>query len=74
MKCMICKQGETMPGLATVTLERGPTVVIVREVPAEVCRNCGEYYLDEAVATKVYREAEAAAARHAEVEILRYAA
>ena len=74
MKCVICKQGETMPGLATVTLERGPTVVIVREVPAEVCRNCGEYYLDEAVATKVYREAEAAAARHAEVEILRYAA
>ena len=74
MKCMICRQGETMPGLATVTLERGPTVVIVRKVPAEVCRNCGEYYLDEAVATKVYREAEAAAARHAEVEILRYAA
>ena len=74
MKCMICKQGETMPGFATVTLERGPTVVIVREVPAEVCRNCGEYYLDEAVAAKVYREAEAAAAHHAEVEILRYAA
>lgn len=74
MKCVICKQGETMPGLATVTLERGPTVVIMREVPAEVCRNCGEYYLDDAVAAKVYREAEAAAARHAEVEILRYAA
>lgn len=74
MKCVICKHGETAPGLVTVTLQRGGTVVIMREVPAAVCRNCGEYYLDEAVAAKVYREAEAAVARHAEVEILRYAA
>lgn len=74
MKCVICKHGETAPGMVTVTLQRGSTVVIMREVPAAVCRNCGEYYLDEAVAAKVYREAEAAVARHAEVEILRYAA
>lgn len=74
MKCVICKHGETAPGQVTVTLERGQTVVIMRDVPAEVCRNCGEYYLDEVVASKVYREAEVAASRHAEVEILRYAA
>jgi len=74
MKCVICKQGETAPGLVTVTLERGQTVVIMREVPAAVCQNCGEYYLDEAVAAKVYHDAEAAVARRAEVEILRYAA
>lgn len=74
MKCVICKHGETAPGLVTVTLQRGETVVIMRDVPADVCRSCGEYYLDEAVAAKVYREAEAAVGRRAEVEILRYAA
>jgi YgiT-type zinc finger domain-containing protein len=74
MKCVICRHGETTAGLVTVTLQRDQTVVIMRDVPAEVCRNCGEYYLDESVAAKVYREAEAAAARRAEVEILRYAA
>jgi len=74
MKCVICRHGETTAGLVTVTLQRDQTVVIMRDVPAEVCRNCGEYYLDEAVAAKVYREAEAAVARRAEVEILRYAA
>jgi hypothetical protein len=57
-----------------VTLERGATVVIVRDVPASVCRNCGEYYLDEAVAEKLYRQGEDAVQRHSEVEILRYAA
>ncbi|GIX29057.1 type II toxin-antitoxin system MqsA family antitoxin [Pelomicrobium sp. G1] len=71
MKCAICKHGETAPGSVTVTLQRGDTIVIMRDVPAAVCRNCGDYYLDDAVAAKVYREA---VARRTEVEILRYAA
>jgi len=74
MRCVICKAGETAPGTVTVTLERGDTVVIIRDVPAAVCQNCGEYYLDEAVAKKLYRQGEEAVQRRAEVEILRYAA
>ena len=74
MRCVICKAGDTAPGTVTVTLQRGVTVVVIREVPAAVCRNCGEYYLDEAVAGKLYRQGEEAVQRHAEVEILRYAA
>ncbi|MEK7840704.1 MAG: type II toxin-antitoxin system MqsA family antitoxin, partial [Pseudomonadota bacterium] len=54
MKCVICRHGETALGLVTVTLQREGTVVIMRDVPANVCRNCGEYYLDESVAAKVY--------------------
>jgi YgiT-type zinc finger domain-containing protein len=74
MKCAICKTGETRPGRVTVTLQRGETTVLVKDVPAEVCGNCGEYYLDETAARKVYAQAEDAVSRHAEVEILRYAA
>ena len=54
MNCVICKTGETEAGIATVTLTRGETVVMVKGTPAEICRNCGEYYLDEAVAGWVY--------------------
>ena len=74
MRCVICKEGDTAPGKVTVTLQRGNTVVIVREAPAAVCQNCDEYYLDEAVASKLYRQGEEAVRRNAEVEILRYAA
>ncbi len=74
MTCVICKTGETRPGKVTVTLQRGETIVLIKEVPAEVCRNCGEYYLDEAVTRKVYAQAEDAVNRRTEVEILRYAA
>lgn len=74
MKCLICKYGETEPGLVTVTLTRGEAVVIVKQVPAEVCDNCGEYYLSEAITDELLQRAEAAVARGTEVEILRFAA
>ncbi len=74
MNCVICKTGEMVPGYATVTLQRSGTVIIVKEVPADVCQDCGGYYLDESVAEKIYSRAEEAVKRHAEVEILRYVA
>ncbi|MCH8156486.1 MAG: type II toxin-antitoxin system MqsA family antitoxin [Nitrospinae bacterium] len=74
MKCLICRQGETEKGKTTVTLERGESAIIVRGVPADVCVNCGEYYLDDDVARKVMELAESAVQRGSELEILRYAA
>lgn len=70
----MCKLGKTGPGLATVTLERDGTVILVRGVPASICEDSAEYYLDSRVATQVYALAEDAARRRAEVEIVRYAA
>ncbi len=55
-------------------LQRGETVVVIKGVPADICENCGEYYLSTAVSEKVMAKAEAAVENGAEVEILRYAA
>jgi YgiT-type zinc finger domain-containing protein len=74
MKCVICKQGETSTGTVTVALHRGESVIIIKAVPAHICVNCGEYYLDEAVTSQIFAQAEDAVRRRAEVEILRYAA
>ena len=74
MKCSICKQGETHPGTATVTLEREATVTVIRSVPAEVCADCGEYYLDAATTARVLEQAESAAKRRVEVEVAPFAA
>lgn len=74
MKCSICRNGETVRGEVSVMLEREQTTVIVKGVPADICRNCGEYWLEEEVAGRLLRQAEDAAARRAEVEIVRYAA
>ena len=74
MKCVICKTGHTHPGTATVTLQRDNSVVVIRDVPAEICEDCGEYYLSEPVAKRVYADADTTVQRHVEVKILHYAA
>lgn len=37
MKCVICRHGETREGRVTVTLHRGETVMIIRDVSASTC-------------------------------------
>ena len=74
MNCVICKQGETHPGVVTVTLQREKTTVIIKDVPADVCENCGEYYLSEETTRKVLAQAEAAASKGIELEMTAFAA
>jgi YgiT-type zinc finger domain-containing protein len=72
--CVICKHGQTQPGITTVTLHRDESTIILKGVPAEICENCGEYYLSDTVTEQVLQRAEVAINNGAEVEILRYAA
>jgi YgiT-type zinc finger domain-containing protein len=72
MKCVLCRHGETSPG--EVVLQRGEATIIFKGVPAEVCENCGEYYLSEDVTRQLLERAEESLRHGAEVEILRFAA
>lgn len=74
MKCVICKMGETAEGRVTVVLQRDNLSVLIKNVPAQICENCGEYYLSDEITDQVLKQAQASAARNAEVEILRFAA
>ncbi|MHC5857439.1 type II toxin-antitoxin system MqsA family antitoxin [Nostoc sp.] len=72
MKCLICQYGETKLGLVTVTLERDECIIVLKKVPAEICDNCGEYYLSDAVTEQVLENAELAVNNRGELEIIRY--
>ena len=74
MKCVICKHGDTRPGHVTVTLQRGESTIIFKDVPADVCENCGEYYLSDEITGLLMQRAEEALQHGAEVEIVRFAA
>lgn len=74
MRCVICKHGETTPGMTSVTLTRDEAVVVFKAVPADICQNCGEYYLSDELTDRLLQKAEAAIANGSEVEIQRYAA
>ena len=72
MKCVICRQAETVDGHATLTLERDGLIIVVKQAPAQVCPNCGEEYLDEEIAGNVLASAERVAQRGTLVEIRQY--
>jgi len=74
MKCVVCKQGETNLGKATVTLERGASTLVFKNVPADVCSNCGEEYVSEKAAGELCRIAEEAARVGVQVDIREYTA
>ena len=74
MKCVICRHGETETGQVTVTLERGRSTLIFRSVPAQVCENCGEQYVDAETSKRLLEQAERAAQAGVEVEVRPFAA
>jgi YgiT-type zinc finger domain-containing protein len=74
MKCVICKNGKTKRGKVTVTLERGAMTLVVKGVPARVCDNCGEEYLEEKVMTALELVVKNAAKSGVVVEVRDYAA
>ena len=73
MRCLICKQAETYPGVTTITLEREKLLLVVKEVPAEVCPNCGEAYANEETTEQLLENAERMADAGALVDVRQYA-
>lgn len=45
-QCPLCK-GEFEKSTTTFTLDYGQGVLVVRHVPAHVCNQCGEAWLDD---------------------------
>jgi YgiT-type zinc finger domain-containing protein len=74
MKCVICKHGDTEPGVTTLTLTRDALTLVVRNVPAHVCANCGEAYVDESIAARLLEAAEEAVQAGVQVEVREYVA
>ena len=74
MKCAICRNGQTREGHITVVLEREQSTFVFKNVPAQICENCGEEYLSENINQKLLQTAEEAFARGVDLELLRFAA
>jgi YgiT-type zinc finger domain-containing protein len=72
MNCIICKNGATKEGRTTITFDRDGPTLVVKDVPAQVCSNCGEEYVDEHVAYEILTMAERMAKNGAQVDVRRY--
>ena len=72
MRCMICKNGETKKGTTTVTLEKGSSTIVFKEVPANICDNCGEKYIDNSVTKELLSKARSIVKNGVEIDIRKY--
>jgi YgiT-type zinc finger domain-containing protein len=57
--CLICRQAEIVDGFTSISFQRAEMQLTVNNVPAQVCPDCGEAYVGEAVAARLLQSAEA---------------
>lgn len=74
MKCVICKNGNTNNETVIVTLDQSGKTFIFKDVPARVCENCGEQYLEEETSKRLLDLAHEAAKSGTELTIAKYKA
>jgi YgiT-type zinc finger domain-containing protein len=74
MRCIVCKHGETEPGRITISVERSSAVVVIRDVPADVCATCGEEYLSAPVMKELENAVERAQGAGLDVAVRHYRA
>ena len=67
--CPICG-GRKEPGKTTYSVDLGTGVVMVRNVDAEICAQCGEEWIDNRTARKLEGIIEEARKKRRQVEVL----
>lgn len=72
MKCPICKHGETENGDATVVLDRNKSTLVFKHVPADICNNCGEEFINESISVELFSVAKQAVEAGVQVDIREY--
>lgn len=72
MNCVICKSHLEKKEVNHIVDLGESGIIIVKNVPANVCTQCGEYYLDTGTAIKLENIIEEIRKNKAEVLIIKY--
>jgi YgiT-type zinc finger domain-containing protein len=67
-RCPMCG-GTKQAGRTTFTVDLGFGVVVVRDVPAKVCGQCGTDWIEDSIASKLEEIVDDARKKHHMVEI-----
>lgn len=53
MICLICKHRKMEQGTTILPIERDNEILLITNIPAQICVNCGEAYLEENTSVNV---------------------
>ncbi len=71
MNCFMCK-GELEEKRVNYIVDLKETIIIIKSVPAKVCKQCGEQYFDDEIAENIERIVNKLKQLSAEVTIVNY--
>ncbi len=55
MQCLVCKNDKFSRGTTSLNIERGTAILVITDIPARVCTNCGEPYIEADAAREVQK-------------------
>ena len=58
MQCLVCKNDKFNQGMTSLNIERGAAILVITDIPARVCTNCGEPYIEADTAREVQKIAD----------------
>ena len=67
--CPICHSGKKQAGQTTFTVDLGFGVIVVRNVPAQVCDLCGADWIEDKTAETLEKIVDQARQKHSVVEV-----
>lgn len=71
MNCIMCKSKLTA-GVVNHIVDINGHIIIIKNVPANVCKQCGEYFVENDIAIKLEQIVEEAEKSKAEVTIINF--
>lgn len=71
MKCVLCK-ANLAKGNVNHIVDLGEGIIIIKNVPAKICEQCGEYFLDTSTALRLETIVDEIRKNKAEVFIINY--
>ena len=66
--CPLCK-AKFEKSFTTVTIDSGESIIVIRKVPAYVCCQCGEDWIEDTISEKIEKIVNTAKKNHSQVEI-----
>ncbi|ADQ41724.1 hypothetical protein Calkr_2263 [Caldicellulosiruptor acetigenus I77R1B] len=71
MDCVLCKS-QLIHGEVNHIVDTESQIVIIKNVPAMICHQCGEYYLDNETAIKIEKLVDELLKNKTEITIANY--
>lgn len=69
--CPLCR-GELHDGMSAIPFFLGERIIVIKDVPSEVCSECGEAYMKSSVAGNVEKLLDTLDGLHSEMSIVHY--